>query len=90
MEDDWKTFRDIRNSLKKEIKKTKLESHCQASSSKRPKEVWNVNHSVLKPNSIEINADPQKLNNFFSATAHRLLNSKKIPQQHLQKITSAG
>ena len=49
-------------------------------------EVWNVNHRIFKPESSEINADPQKLNNFFNATAPSLLNFARNPQQHLQKF----
>ena len=41
---------------------------------------------LAKPNSNKINADPQKLNNFFNITAHRLLNSRKKPQLHFQSF----
>ena len=51
VERNWKTFGNIKNNIEKEIKKAKFEFYCRALSSKRPKEVWNVIHKVLQPNS---------------------------------------
>ena len=40
---------------------------------------------MLKTDSSKVNADPKK-NNFFNATAYKLLKSKTESQQHLQKL----
>ena len=44
------------------MKKTKFEFHCRTLLSKRPKKVWDAINGLLKQNSSEIIADPQKLN----------------------------
>lgn len=46
--------------LKKEIEKTKFEFHRRQLLSKRQKALWNVTNVLIKRNSSEIIADPQK------------------------------
>ena len=75
-DDDWQTFRTIRNSLKSKIKTAKRLFYTTALSSKRPNEVWKFIHRLLNPSRKKINFDAEKLNKHYVTTAQRLLNSK--------------
>lgn len=84
--EDWKTFRDIRNKVKKTIKKEKADFYRKALSSKRPKEVWNIINKIIKPNHSKIDADPNELNNHFNTTAKRLLNCNAKSESFLKTL----
>ena len=65
----WEKFRDVRNAIKKEIKKAKYKFYRSALSSSKPKEVWRTKHRIIKPNIAKINASPTEINNYFSNIA---------------------
>jgi len=65
-------YREKRNALKTNIKKTKREFYQKALSSKRPKQVWQVIHRILHPSPQPLTADPDELNAFFGSTDERV------------------
>ena len=83
--DDWDKYRNIRNQLKKEIKRARNSFYRKSLSSKRDKQVWKFIHRVLNPSPRRINVDPEALNNHYVTTANRLLNKKSEPQENLYK-----
>ena len=76
---DWKTYRDLRNRLKKCIRNAKKSFYHKALSINKPREVWKVIHRVLKPNTCCIKDDPDKLNEHFVSTASRLTGNISNP-----------
>ena len=88
-DDSWKAFREVRNKIKPVINKTKRNFIKTALSSKRPKEVWKMIHRILHPNKKPLNADPNKLNDFFINTNERILGTKPTtPSDLLEFIDS--
>lgn len=71
-EDNWHTFREVRNKLKIVIKKAKRCFTIKALSSKRPKDVWKVIHRILNPSPRPLRADPNQLNSHFASTSERI------------------
>ena len=83
-ESDKSKYRKCRNEVKKLIKSAKWNFYRSALSSKRPKEVWNTIHRILRPNQIRINADPDEINFHFNTTAERLLGSRPKSETQLK------
>ena len=88
-DDSWKAFREVRSKIKSVINKTKQNFIKTALSSKRPKEVWKMIHRILHPNKKPLNADPDRLNDFFINTNERILGTKPTtPSDLLEFIDS--
>ena len=86
---DWKTYREIRNEIKSEIKATKKAFYKTALSSKRPSEVWKCINKILHPQPNRIKADPDKINNHFNTTATRLLNCTPTEIEDLHTLVDS-
>ena len=71
-DENWGTFRESRNKIKKAIKEKKTRFYRKVLSSKNNKEIWKVIHRILNPNMSTLQADPSALNEFFNKTAERL------------------
>ena len=86
----WKAFREVRNKIKSVIYKTKRNFIKAALSSKRPNEVWKMIHRILMHrNKKPLNADPDKLNDFFINTNERILGTEPTtPSDLLEFIDS--
>ena len=72
--------------MKKLIKSTKWNFYKSALSFKRPIEVWNTIHRILRPNPAKISADPDEINLHFNSTAKRLLGSNPKSETLLNEI----
>ena len=83
-DEDWKEYRSTKNKLKKEIKSTKSRFYKKAFSSRRPKEVWQTIHRILKPNSKPIAECPDSLNKYYNGVAERLTSSKRTTIEDLK------
>ena len=59
-----------------ETKKVKRSFYKKALSSKRPKELWNTIHRILNQAPQAISADPDVLNQHFTSTSQRLLQTR--------------
>ena len=82
----WQAFRDIRNRVKTTKKKLKRSFYQKALSSKKPKELWNVIHRILRPNPKPINMDPDILNEHFNSTTQRLLGTTPTSYDNLKAM----
>ena len=84
----WDAFRHVRNKLKRAIRVAREQFISKALSSKKPKEVWNVIHHILKPSQNPIRYEPDVLNRFFVGTAERTLgtNNSAIPSEDLLNV----
>ena len=81
---DWDVYRRTRNKLKRKIKETKRSFYKRALSSKRPKEVWQTIHRLLKPSNSRITVDPEDINTHFNETALRLTGRKGTEKEQLE------
>ena len=88
-EEDKRKYRMCRNDVKKHIKSTKWNFFKSALSSKRPKEVWNTIHRILRPNPIKISANPDEINLHFNSTAERLLGSNPKSETLLKETIAS-
>ena len=75
-DDSWYAFREVRNRIKSVINKSKRSFIANALSSRRPKEVWRIIHCILHPSPKPLQADPDRLNEFFTKTNERTLGTK--------------
>ena len=75
----WDVFRNVRNELKRAIRVACEQFVTKALSSKKPKEIWNVIHRILKPSHNPIRFEPDSLNKFFVGTAERTLARNNSP-----------
>ena len=75
----WDAFRNVRNELKRAIRVAREQFVTKALSSKKPKEIWNVIHRILKPSHNPIRFEPDSLNKFFVGTAERTLAGSNSP-----------
>ena len=75
-DDSWDAFREVRNKMKSAINKSKRSFITNALSSKRPKEVWRIIHRILHPSPKPLQADPDRLKEFFIKTNERTLGTK--------------
>ena len=82
-------FREVRNMLKTKVKKIKRSLYEKASSSRKPKELWQTIYRLLNPNPKSIKADPNKLMKHFGSTSHRLLSSTPHTRDELQNIINS-
>ena len=71
-ESDWEKYRNLRNTLKREIKSTKKTFFKKALLSKNAKSVWSTIHRILKPNFKRIKTKPKELNDYFSSIASKI------------------
>ena len=71
--ENWETYRESRNKIKKAIKEKKTQFYRKVLSSKNSKEIWKVIYRILNPNMNTLHADPSALNVFFNKTAERLV-----------------
>ena len=85
-DEDWKEYRSTKNKLKMEIKSTKSRFYKKAFSSRRPKEVWQTIHRILKPNSKPIAECPDSLNKYYNGVAERLTCSKRTTIKDLKAM----
>ena len=67
--EDWRVFRELRNMLKKNIRREKSTFYRKSLSSKNPKEVWKIINSILKPPARCIDKHPDDLNDYFTTSA---------------------
>ena len=72
-DENWETYRDSRNKIKKAIKEKRTQFYRKVLSSKNSKEIWKVIHRILNTNMNTLHADPSALNVFFNKTAERLV-----------------
>ena len=81
----WDAFRNVRNRLKRAIRVAREQFVTKALSSKKPKEIWNVIHRILKPSHNPTRFELDSLNKFFVGTAERTLagNNSPIPFEDL-------
>ena len=84
-EKNWAKFRDTRNKLKSKIKETKTAFYKKISS-KNCKEIWEVVHSILKPNDNALKVNTNKLNKYFNDTAARLVFRKSMNKKELTSL----
>ena len=71
-DENWETYRESRNKIKKAIKEKKTQFFRKVLSSKNSKEIWKVIHCILNANMNTLQADPSALNVFFNKAAKRL------------------
>ena len=92
-DENWGTFRESRNKIKKAIKEKKTQFYRKVLSSKNNKEIWKVIHRILNPNMSTLQADPSALNEFFKKTAERLAmqnaTTDGVILSHMDSITSS-
>lgn len=79
----WEKFCDVRNRIRPKIKSVKRAFFKKALSSSKPKELWNIIPRTLNPSPQPIRADPDVLNEHFSSTCQRLLNSEANSESSL-------
>ena len=79
----WEKFRDVRNRIRTKIKSVNRAFFKKALSSSKPKDLWNIIHRILNPSPQPIRADPDVLNEHFSFTCQRLLNSEANSERFL-------
>lgn len=75
-DDSWDAFREVRNKIKSTINKSKRSFITSALSSRRPKEVWRIIHRIFHPSPKPLQADTDRLNEFFIKTNERTLGNK--------------
>ena len=85
-DDSWDAFRAVRNKIKFAINKSKRSFITNALSSKRPKEVWRIIHRILHPSPKPLQADPDRLNEFFIKTNERTLSTKPDERSELIEL----
>ena len=85
----WEKFRDVRNRIRTKIKSVKRAFYKKALSSSKPKELWNTIHRILYPSLQPIRADPDVLNEHFSSTCQRLLNSEANSESSLREYINS-
>ena len=85
-DDSWNAFREVRNKIKSIINKSKRSFVTNALSSKRPKEVWRIIHRILHPSPKPLQADPDRLNEFFIKTNERTLGTKPNERSDLIEL----
>ena len=73
----------MRNRIKSVINKSKCSFIANALSSRRPKEVWRIIHRILHPSPKPLQADPDRLNEFFIKTNERTLGTKPDERSNL-------
>ena len=78
-DENWATYRESRNKIKKAIKEKKTQFYRKVLSSKNSKEIWKVIHRILNPNMSTLQADPSALNEFFNKTAERVVGQSEEP-----------
>ena len=64
-ESTWAAYREKRNALKTNIKKTKREFYQKALSSKKPKQVWQVTHRIGSTAERVTGAEAQSIEKLF-------------------------
>ena len=72
-DENWETYRELRNKIKKVIKENKTQFYRKFLSSKNSKEIWKVIQRILNPNMSTLQTDSSALNEFFCKTAERLV-----------------
>ena len=70
--ENWITFRNARNKLKKKIKDTITAFHKKILTLENSKEIWKIVHRILKPSDKTLEADTNELNKCFNQTGKRL------------------
>ena len=70
-DENWETYREPRNKIKKAIKEKKTQFYRKVLSSENSKEIWKVIHRILNPNMNTLHADPSALNVFFTKCNNR-------------------
>ena len=85
----WVAFRAVRNKIKSVINKSRRAFITNALSSKRPKEVWRVIHRILHPSPKPLQADPDRLNNYFIKTNERTLGTKPDERSDLIDLVNS-
>ena len=66
--ENWITFRNARNKLKKKIKDTITAFHEKFLTSENSKEIWKIVHRILNPSDKTLEADTNELNKCFNQT----------------------
>ena len=91
-DENWETYRESRNKIKKAIKEKKTQFYRKVLSSKNNKEIWKVIHRILNPNMNTLHSDPSALNVFFNKTAERLVGQNATTDDnilsHIDSLTS--
>ena len=72
----WDKYCEVRNKIRMETKKVKCSFYNKALSCKKPKELWDTIHRILNLVLQPISADPNMLNQHFTLTSQRLLQTR--------------
>ena len=80
----WCSYRDKRNELKSNIRKTRRDFYNRALSSNKPKEVWKVIHRILHPNPQPLRFQPDELNAHFASTAQRVTGASAVSEESIK------
>ena len=90
--ENWGTYRESRNKIKKASKEKKTHFYRKVLSLKNSKEIRKVIHRILNPNMSTLQADPSALNEFFNKTAERLVTQNATTDgvilSHIDSLTS--
>ena len=71
-------YQTARNCYKKTIRSKKASFLRKALSSRNPKEVWETIHRILNPPKKCINQNPERLNEYFTELASKLINKENV------------
>ena len=71
-------YQTARNCYKKTIRSKKASFLRKALSSRNPKEVWETVHRILNPPKKCINQNPERLNEYFTELASKLINKENV------------
>ncbi|PFX24876.1 hypothetical protein AWC38_SpisGene10518 [Stylophora pistillata] len=79
----WHEFRSVRNKLKSAIRTVGKAFIEKALHSNKSRKAWKVIHRVLKPSARPLQFDPDELNDFFTTTGQRTLETRATPIEDL-------
>ena len=92
-DENWGTYRESKNKIKKAIKEKKTQFYRKVLSLKNSKEIWKVIHRILNPNMSTLEADPSTLNEFFNKTAEirfgQNATTDDVILSHIDSLTSS-
>ena len=75
----WDFYRSVRNKLKQAIRRRTIFTR-NALSSKKPNEIWQIIHRILKPSTNPIRVNPNILNEHFLSTSARVFESSNLSE----------
>ena len=92
-DENWGTYRESTDKIKKAIKGKKTQFYRKLLSLKNSKQIWKVIHRILNPNMNTLQADPSALSEFFNKTAEGLVmqnaTTDGVILYHIYSLTSS-